>query len=95
MPQNEIVRLREQIQLGQEAAERGLHGLAEGTTRHAFLEARAARGADAIFQLMQEGKHAEAIALMETPDWGERAEKDMEGGGWQKKFSSPNNCTSK
>lgn len=74
MQQNsEVARFIHQIQLEREAAERGLCGLAEGTARHAFIEARAARGADAIFQLMQEGRCTEAIALMETPDWGEEA----------------------
>jgi hypothetical protein len=97
MQQNsEVVRLIHQIQREREAAERSLYGLAEGTARHAFIEARAARGADAILHLMQEGKHAEAIALMETPDWGEGASCDVGGdGGWQKKSSSPNNSTSK
>jgi len=92
MQQNsEVARLMDLIRVEREAAERGLCGLAEGTARHAFLEARAARGADAILHLMQEGKHAEAIALMETPDWGEATSSDMRGdGGWQKKSSSPN-----
>ena len=93
---SEVARLLNHIQLEREAAERGLCGLAEGTARHTFLEARAARGADAILHLMQEGKHAEAVALMETPDWGEGASSDVGGdGGWQKKSSSPNSSTSK
>ena len=97
MQQNsEVARFIHQIQLEREAAERGLCGLANGTARHAFIEARAARGADAIVQLMQKGRCAEAIALMETPDWGEEAGSDVgEEGGWQKKSSSPNNSTSK
>jgi hypothetical protein len=98
MQQNsEVARRMHLIQLEREAAERGLCGFAEGTARHAFLEARAARGADVIFQLMQEGRCAEAIALMETPDWGERASSDVGGDGeWQKESSSSlNNSTSK
>ena len=96
MAQNEVARLRELIQLEREASEHGLYGLAEGAARHDFIEARAARGADAILHLMHEGKHTEAVALMETPDWGEGASSDDGGdGGWQKKSSSPNNSTRK
>lgn len=76
---SEVARCMHLIQLEREATERGLCGLAEGTARHAFLEARAARGADAILHLMQEGKHAEAIALMETPDWGVENSADKSG----------------
>ncbi|HEY7416045.1 MAG TPA: hypothetical protein VH593_12680, partial [Ktedonobacteraceae bacterium] len=71
MQQNsEVARLMGQIQAECEAAERGLCGLAGGTTRHAFIEARATRGADAILHLIHEGKDAEALALMNTPNWG-------------------------
>ena len=95
-PKSDVARRMHQIQLEREAAEHGLSGLAEGTARHAFLEARAARGADAILHLMQEGKHSEAIALMETPGWGEGAEKDVGGEReWQKKSSSLNSSMSK
>ena len=40
MPESEVARLRQQIQAEYEAAERGLSGLASGTTRHAFITAR-------------------------------------------------------
>ena len=76
---SEVARRMHLIQLEREAAERGLCGLAEGTARHAFIEARAERGADAILQLMQEGKHTEAIALMETPGWGVENSTDKSG----------------
>jgi uncharacterized protein YjiK len=70
MAQNEVMRLREQIRLESEVAERGLSGLAWGVSRHDFIEARATRGADYILQLIEEGKRDEAIALMHTQDWG-------------------------
>ncbi len=97
MQQNsEVARLMDRIRAERQATERGLCGLAEGTARHALIEARAARGADAILHLMHEGKHAEAVALMETPDWGEGASSDVGGDErWRKKSSSPNNSTSK
>lgn len=71
MQQNsEVARLMSQIQAEREAAERGLYGLASGTAKHAFIEARAERGADAILLLVHAGRYAEALALMSTPDWG-------------------------
>lgn len=71
MQQNsEVARLMNQIQAEREAAERGLCGFASGTAKHAFIEARATRGADAILHLMQQGRYTEALALMNTPDWG-------------------------
>jgi len=93
---SEVARRMHLIQLEHEAAERGLRGLAEGIAKHAFIEARTERGADAILQLMHEGRCAEAIALMEMPDWGEGASSGVGGDrGWQKKSSSLNNSTSK
>lgn len=71
MAQNEVKRLREQIRLEGEAAERGLSGFAIGISRHDFIEMRATRGADHILQLIEEGKPDQAIAFMDMPDWGE------------------------
>ena len=71
MAQNGVKRLREQIRLESEAAEHGLSGLACGVSRHDFIEARATREADHILQLIEEGEHDQAIALMDMPDWGE------------------------
>jgi len=43
MNQSEVARLREQIELQIEAMQRGMHGFATGTTRHAFIRARLER----------------------------------------------------
>jgi hypothetical protein len=40
MSQSEVARLRQQIALEYEAAQRGLYGFAEGTSQHAFITAR-------------------------------------------------------
>ncbi len=68
---SEVASLMQRIDLEREAAQQGLTGLAYGTARHDFITARMERGAERILQLIQEGKHAEAIALMETETWGE------------------------
>jgi hypothetical protein len=43
MNQSEVARLREQIELQLQAMQQGLHGLASGTARHAFIQARMQR----------------------------------------------------
>lgn len=43
MHTSEVARLREQIELQLEAMQRGLHGLASGTARHAFIYERMER----------------------------------------------------
>ncbi len=40
MSQSEVARLRQQIALEYEAAQRGLYSFAEGTSQHAFITAR-------------------------------------------------------
>ena len=70
MSGSEIARLRQQIQLEYEAAQRGLSGLASGVARHDFIEARMEKGAERLLQLIQDGKHEEVVILMETPTWG-------------------------
>ena len=40
MFQSEIAEIRQQIQAEYEAAQQGLSGLASGTTRHAYIQAR-------------------------------------------------------
>lgn len=37
---SEVARLRQQIEMEYEAAERGLYGFAEGAAQHAFITAR-------------------------------------------------------
>ncbi len=75
---SEVARLMHRIDLEREAAQQGLTGLAYGTARHAFITARMERGAERILQLVQEGKYAEAIALMATETWGEEEERSEE-----------------
>jgi len=48
---NEVVRIRRQIELEYEAAQRGLYGLALGTARHEFITAK----------MEQIGAHHEAL----------------------------------
>ncbi len=67
---SDVARRIRQIDQERESLQNALFGLASGMSRHDFIEARAARGADHILQLIEEGKHNEAIALMHTPDWG-------------------------
>ena len=66
---SEIARFREQQALEEEAARLALTGYAI-TSRHDFIIARAQRGAEHILRLIDEGKHAEAQALMNTDNWG-------------------------
>ncbi len=65
----EIARFREQQALEEESARLALTGYAI-TARHDFIIARAQRGAERILRLIEEGKHAEAQALMNTDNWG-------------------------
>lgn len=43
MNQSEVARLREQIDTQMEAMRRGMQGLASGSARHAFIQARMER----------------------------------------------------
>ncbi len=75
---SEVARLMRQIDLELEAAERGLHGFAM-TARHDLINARMQRGGERILQLIDEGKHDEAQALMNSDTWEiEGREKDDE-----------------
>ncbi|MBV9692037.1 MAG: hypothetical protein JO202_20270 [Ktedonobacteraceae bacterium] len=66
---SEIARFREQQALEEEAARLGLYGLASGTARHDFIIARMEQGAEHILQLVREGKHQQAHALVESGAW--------------------------
>jgi hypothetical protein len=74
---SEVASLMQRIDLEREAAQQGLTGLAYGTARHDFIIARMERGAERILLLIQEGKLAEAIALMETETWGAEREEEL------------------
>ena len=66
---SEVAHLMRQIDLELEAAERGLYGIAI-TARHAFINARMQTGGERILRLIEDGKHEEAQALMNTANWG-------------------------
>lgn len=71
---SEVARLRQQIQAEYEAAERGLSGLASGTTRHAFITARTERLARLHEQLtdmvgQEQATHILAQAIWSPQDW--------------------------
>jgi hypothetical protein len=74
---SEVASLMQRIDLEREAAQQGLTGLAYGTARHDFITARMERGAERILLLIQEGKLAEAIVLMETETWGVDGEEEL------------------
>jgi hypothetical protein len=65
---SEVARLMRQIDLELEAAQRGLYGMAI-TARHDLINARMQRGGERILQLIEEGKHDEAQALMNADNW--------------------------
>ncbi len=61
---SEVARLMEQITLEYEAAERGLNGLAQGTTIHAFINARQERIGECHEALQELVGKTEAIKLV-------------------------------
>ena len=69
MNQSDVTYFREHQALCEAAARLGLSGPAI-VSRHDFIEARAARGAARILQLLVQGKYAEAERQMDLPDWG-------------------------
>ena len=71
---SEVARAMRQIDLELEAAERSARGFAI-TARHDFINARMQRGGERILRLIEEGRHEEAQALMNTDNWGIKEEK--------------------
>ena len=71
MPISEVTHFRQQQAMQEKAARQGLHGLASDFSRHAFIEARAEKGAAYILNLIHEGRHEEAQRLMATKTWGQ------------------------
>ncbi len=69
MPESEIARFRQEQTLQEQAARQGLNGLAM-VASHEFITARMERATDRLLRLIHEGRHEEAILLMETPSWG-------------------------
>lgn len=88
---SEIARLREQWALEEQAAGWARLGLAV-LAPHDTINARIERGGRRILQLIDEGKHEEAQALMNTEWWQEEHHEDgqeeQEQEGKQKKKSS-------
>jgi len=66
---SEIARFRKQQALEEESARQALTGYAI-TARHDFITARMQRGGEHILQLIEQGKHDEALALMNSDTWG-------------------------
>jgi hypothetical protein len=75
---SEVARFRQQQALEYEAAQRGLHGLAR-VASHESIIARMDIGAERLLQLIEAGKHEEALAIMDLPMWGveEQAGEDV------------------
>lgn len=66
---SDITHFREQQALEEEAAQLALSGYAI-TTRHDFISARMQRGGERILQLIEQGRHEEALTLMNSDNWG-------------------------
>ncbi len=69
MPESEIARFKQEQALQEQAAQQGLNGLAM-VASHQFITARMERATERLLHLIHEGRHEEAISLMETPTWG-------------------------
>ncbi len=76
MAHSDIAQFRERQAAEEVAAHLGLVGPAI-VARHDFIEARAERGAARLLQLIAQGRHAEAEAQMNVPDWGLEEEQGM------------------
>ncbi len=77
---SEVAYFRQRQASEEEAARRGLYGLAV-VASHEIITARMERGAERILRLITEGKHDEAVALMNTESWGVEVEEGQEGAG--------------
>lgn len=69
MSASKIARFRERQASQEKAARLGLSGPAV-VARHDFIEARATRGAARILYLLAQGRHEEAEAQINLPNWG-------------------------
>ncbi len=75
---SEITRFREQQALEEEAARLALSGFAI-TARHDFIIAQMQRGVGRILQVIAEGKHDEAQAMMNSEYWVIEEEAEVTG----------------
>jgi hypothetical protein len=60
---SEFARLRQQIRLEYEAAQQGLHGLAQGSTQHAFITSKMENMATCYTALKELVGERDAMAL--------------------------------
>ena len=77
---SDVARLRRRIAMEEEAAQWGLYGFAV-VASHELITARMELGAERILRLITEGKHDEAVALMNTETWGVEVEEEQGGAG--------------
>ena len=66
---SEVAYFRQQQALREEAAQRGLSGYAI-TATHESIKARMQRSGERVLRLIEEGKHEEAQAILNTDNWG-------------------------
>jgi hypothetical protein len=71
---SEVAAFRERQALEEEAARFGMYGFASSAS-HQMITARMQLGAERILSLINEGKHEEAQALMNTEYWSAEAER--------------------
>lgn len=69
-----VAAFREQQALEEEAARQALYGFAS-IASHQMITARMQRGAERILSLINEGRHDEAQALMNTEYWQAESER--------------------
>jgi hypothetical protein len=74
---SEVALFRERQALEEQAARLALNGYAE-VARHERITARMELGGQRILRLIDEGKHEEAMALMNTNHWGVAEEQERE-----------------
>lgn len=75
---SEVAAFRERQALEEESARLALYGFAS-VASHQMITARMQRGAERILALIDEGKHEEAQALMNTEYWQEETEPGSDG----------------
>lgn len=66
---SDVARFRQKQALEEEAAQRGLTGLAS-VASHDYITARMQHSAEHLLKLLEEGKHTEVAQLMEQDMWG-------------------------
>jgi hypothetical protein len=66
---SEVAYFRQQQALREESAQLGLSGFAI-TATHESITARMQRCGERALRLIEEGKHEEALAILNTDNWG-------------------------